>query len=122
MNSLLVARGYGILRGLIGIVFVAMLIAVPEQMMPGSSAEPARSLALVFASRQILLAVAFLTLAVRDRRIGLSWVFLGDAALQAFDTAMAVAKGDGAIAILPLAFGVLDVWAARILQRRAEPT
>ena len=120
MNTILIVRGYAVLRGLLGLVFIVLLIATPEQMMPGSSAEPARSLALVFGSRQLLLAVAFFALAVRGRRIGLSWVFLGDAALQVFDTALAVAQHKGAIALMPLAFGALDVWAALVLRRPVE--
>jgi hypothetical protein len=114
------ARAYAILRGAIGLVFCMFLVFAPERMMPGSSAEPARSLALVFASRQVLFALVLLALAVRRRREGLAWVLLADAALQAFDTALAVAQNKGAIAIMPLAFGVIDVWAAVVLRRLAR--
>ena len=115
-----IARAYAILRGSLGLVFCALLVFDPERMMPGSSAEPARSLALVFASRQVLFAVVLIALAVRRRREGLAWVLWADAALQAFDTAMAVAQQKGAIAILPFAFGVIDVWAAWVLRKAAR--
>jgi hypothetical protein len=103
--------------------FCAFLILAPERMTPGSSAEPARSYALVFASRSILLGIVMIALAVKARREALAWVFLADAALQAFDTALSVAQGNGAVSIMPFALGVLDVWAAVVLRKtaRAEP-
>jgi hypothetical protein len=106
------------------LVFCAFLIFTPEQMMPGSSAEPARSLALVFASRTILLGLIMVALALRKQREALAWVLVADALLQVFDTAMALAQHKGAIAIMPFALGVIDLWAARVLFRtmRMTPT
>jgi len=120
MRSDLIARAYAILRGVMVMVFCAFLIFTPEQMMPGSSAEPARSLALVFASRTILLGLVMIVLALRRQREALAWVFLADAVLQAFDTAMALAQHKGAVTLMPLVLGIIDVWAARILQRSKE--
>jgi hypothetical protein len=112
-----VARGYAILRGVMVLVFCAFLIFAPERLTPGSSAEPARSYALVFASRSILLALVFIVLALRRRREALAWVFLADAALQLFDTALSAAQGNGAVTLMPFALGVLDVWAAQVLRK-----
>ena len=51
------SRAYAVLRGVMVIVFSMALVFAPEKMMPGSSSEPARSLALVFVSRTMLLGV-----------------------------------------------------------------
>jgi hypothetical protein len=115
-----IARGYAILRGAMVLVFCSFLIFAPEQMTPGSSAEPARSYALVFASRSILLGLVMVALSVRGKREALAWLFFADALLQAFDTALAVAQGRGALAIMPFALGVLDVWAGLVLRRLAR--
>jgi len=114
------ARAFGMLRGAMLIAFSAFLIAAPEQAMPGSSGEPARSLGLVFASRTILLGTALLALAIRRKREALAWVLFADAALQVFDTGMALAMDKGAVAILPAALGVLDVWAGITLRRARD--
>ena len=114
------ARAFALLRGAMVIVFSVALIIVPEKAMPGSSSEPARSLALIFASRSILLGVVFIALALRRAREGLAWVFLADAALQVFDTGMALATSKGALAILPFALGAIDVWAGVFLLRAAR--
>ena len=111
------ARGYAILRGIMVLAFCAFLIFDPERMTPGSSAEPARSYALVFASRSILLGLVMIALAVKRQREALAWVFIADALLQAFDTALSVAQGNGALSLMPFALGVLDVWAAMALRR-----
>jgi len=102
-------------------VFSALLIIAPEKAMPGSSTEPARSLGLVFASRTILLGVVLVVLALRRKREGLAWVLLADAALQLFDTVLALVTNKGALAILPMALGALDVWAGLFLLRSATP-
>ena len=111
---------FAILRGAMLIVFSALLVFVPEQAMPGSSAEPARSLALIFASRTILLGIMLVVLAIGRKREGLAWVLLADAALQVFDTGMALAKHEGALAIAPAVLGALDVWAGVFLLRAAR--
>ncbi|MHB8896409.1 MAG: hypothetical protein ACYC99_14685 [Candidatus Geothermincolia bacterium] len=49
------ARGFAVLRGAMLILFSMVLIIAPERAMPGSSSEPARALALMIASRTILL-------------------------------------------------------------------
>ena len=102
-------------------VFSALLIIAPEKAMPGSSTEPARSLGLVFASRTILLGVVLVVLALRRKREGLAWVLLADAALQLFDTVLALVTNKGALAILPMALGALAVWAGLFLLRSPTP-
>ena len=114
------ARTYAILRGSMLVMFSVFLVIAPERAMPGSSAEPARSLALVFASRTILLGIVLVVLALRRKREGLAWVLFADAALQVFDTGMAFATGKGALALLPLALGALDAWAGVSLRRAAR--
>lgn len=109
------ARGFALLRGVMLVGFSIFLLAAPEQAMPGSSTDPARSLALVFASRTILLGLALALLAVLGARRGLGWLLLADAALQVFDVGLAIATGQGAVAALPAALGLLDVWAGLTL-------
>jgi hypothetical protein len=46
---------------------------------------------------------------------------LADAALQLFDTAMALAMNKGALAILPAGLGAIAVWAGLFLLREATP-
>ena len=111
------ARGYALLRGAMIFLFSAVLMIAPEQAMAGSSTEPARSLGLVFASRSILLGLVLVVLGLRRAREGLAWVLLADAALQLFDTGMALATNKGALAILPAALGALDAWAGLFLLR-----
>lgn len=62
------ARAFAFLRGAMLVLFSALLIIAPEKAMPGSSMEPARSLALVFASRTILLGVVLAVLALQHKR------------------------------------------------------
>jgi hypothetical protein len=101
------------------LLFSAVLIMAPEKAMAGSSTEPARSLGMVFASRSILLGLVLVALTLRGARRGLAWVLLADAALQLFDTGMALATNKGALAILPAALGAVDVWAGLFLLRAA---
>ena len=115
-----IARGYAILRGIMVLAFCGFLIFAPESVTPGSSAEPARSFALVFASRSILLGLVMVVLAVKRNREALAWVFFADALLQAFDTALSVAQNSGAMSLMPFALGVLDVWAALVLRKSAR--
>jgi hypothetical protein len=102
------------------IAFSAVLVMAPERAMPGSSAEPARSLALVFTSRTILLGIVLVVLALKRKREGLAWVLFADAAFQVFDTGMAFATGKGALAVLPIVLGALDAWAGLSLRRAAR--
>jgi hypothetical protein len=111
------AYAVAILRGAMVIVFCVLLVVAPETAMPGSSAEPARSLALMFAGRTILLGIVLVGLAIGRKREGLGWVLLADAVLQVFDTGMALATAKGALALLPAALGALDVWAGLLLLR-----
>lgn len=114
------ARAFALFRAVVLVAFSVALIVAPERAMPGSSSEPARTLALMFASRTIALGVAFFALAIRRKREMLGWVFFGDAALQLFDTAMALATQRYAVAILPLAISALDGWAGRVSLRSAR--
>lgn len=118
------ARYFAVLRGAMLVVFSVYLIVAPERALPGSSSEPARSVALMFASRTILLGVALLILAIRRKPNGLAWVLLADAAFQVFDTGLALAMHKGGLAVLPAVLGALDVWAATLqlrAAREAEP-
>jgi hypothetical protein len=45
---------------------------------------------------------------------------MADAALQVFDTGMALATGKAPLSLLPLALGALDVWAGKALLRSAR--
>jgi hypothetical protein len=111
------ARAYAVLRAAVIILYSVLLIVAPEKMMAGSSSEPARTLALMFASRTILLGIAFAVLAIGRKREGLAWVLLADSALQLFDTGMAIVTHKQALAILPAALAVIDVWAGLVLRR-----
>jgi hypothetical protein len=102
------------------VVFSVFLVFAPEMAMPGSSIEPACSLALVFASRTILLGLALAALALMRKREPLSWLLLADAVLQLFDTGMALATHKGSLAALPAALCALDVWAGLVLLRAAR--
>lgn len=116
------AYSLAVLRGAVIILFSVAIFVVPEKVMPGSSVEPALTLAQTFASRSILLGIAFLALVIGRRRQGLAWVFLADAALQLFDTGMALATHKGALAALPAGIGIIDVWAGLYLLRSARVT
>jgi hypothetical protein len=89
---MLFARIFAVLRGLLGLVFAVCLVAMPEQMMPGSSADPARLLALFFASRLLLWSLGFIALAWL-KHPALAWLFFADAALQVFDIAIPLSRG-----------------------------
>jgi hypothetical protein len=117
------ARAFAVLRGFMLVLFCVFLVVAPEKSMAGSSAEPARSLALIFSSRTILLGIALVVLAITRRRTGLGWVLCADALLQLFDTGMALAMHKGVVATVPVALGALDVWAGLLLLRtsRARP-
>jgi hypothetical protein len=115
-----IARAYAVIRGAMLLLFSVFLVVAPEKAMAGSSTEPTRSLALVFASRTILFGVVLVALAIRRKREGLGWVLLADAALQVFDGGMALATSKGAMAALPIALGALDVWAGLHLLRAAR--
>jgi hypothetical protein len=113
------ARGFAILRSLIGLVFSVLLVAMPEPMMPGSSLEPARTLVLVFVSRIAAFSIALAVLAVRDQRRALAWLLRADVAMQVFDAALGVAGGDYISASLPIAIGVFGFLASQHLARTA---
>jgi len=92
----------------------------PEKALPGSSREPARQLGLIFASRTILIGVAFLVAGVRHRRVAIAWLFFADAALQVFDVGLSLAYGKGAVTLLPIAIGIVAVIAGRICLRATD--
>jgi hypothetical protein len=101
-------------RALLALVFSIAFIVTPEALMPGSSAEPARSLALLFVSRNIAFGIALLVLVVRRINGPLAWVLIVDIALQIYDAAYA----HDATAIVPVVIGVLEALAARQLLKR----
>lgn len=110
-------RIFAFLRGAMLLLFAAIFMAAPEKMMPGTSLDPARTLALTFGSRLVLLGAAFIVLAWVRRWEALAWLFFADALLQVFDTGMALATGKGAVAVLPAAIGALEVWVGMVLLR-----
>lgn len=112
-----IAYGLAFLRGAILIAFSLSLAFVPEDVMPGTSAEPARTLSLMFASRTILLGIAFITLAARRMSRPLAWVYFADASLMLFEIAMSVATNKLDLAIGGVVIGALEVWAGRTLYR-----
>jgi hypothetical protein len=105
-------------RALLALVFSIAFIVVPEQLMPGSSLEPARSLALLFVSRNLMFAVGLTVLSARRLDRPLGWLLLADVALQTFDAAYA----HDASSIVPVIIGVLEALAARqLLLRSGKP-
>ena len=114
------ARAFAIFRSAVLVLYSVMLFIEPEKVVAGSSNEPARTLALMFASRTILLGVAFAVLAIRGKREGLAGLLLADAALQFFDTGMALMTHKGVLAVVPAAIGGIDVWAGLFLMRTAR--
>ena len=112
---LTLARAYALLRGAMLLLFSAFLLFAPEKALPGSSTEPARSLALMFASRTILLGAALVIATIAGRRKGVGWLLFADPALQVFDTGLALAMHKYNVVVLPAALGALDVWAGRAL-------
>ena len=106
------------LRSLLAFVFSIAFIVMPEQLMPGSSVEPARSLALVFVSRNLMFATGLAVLAARRIDQPLAWLLIADVGLQVFDAAMA----HDASSFVPVVIGVLEAFAARqLLSRSFKP-
>lgn len=114
-----IAYGLAFLRGAILIAFSVSLAAMPEDVMPGTSVEPARTLGLMFASRTILLGIAFITLAARRMARPLAWVFFADAALMLFEIVLSVATDKLDLAIGGVVIGALEIWAGTTLRRAA---
>ena len=77
--------------------------------------ESERSLALMIASRSILLGLAIVALGLANRRATLAWVLIADALLQLFDALVAIALGKRKLAILPAALCALDGFSGIIL-------
>src|SRR4051794_4491773 len=103
-------RAFAALRGVTLILFSAAFVLAPEKMMPGSSAEPARSIALIFVSRNVVYGGAYVVLALRGLKRALGWLFLADFVFQIFDTGLAIASHKGAVAGMPAVIGGLALW------------
>lgn len=112
-----IAYGLAFLRGAVLVAFALGLALAPEDMMPGTCVEPARTLGLMFASRTLLLGAAFIVLAARRVAVPLAWVFFADASLMAFEVVMAIATDKLDLAIGGVVIGALEVWAGRTLLR-----
>jgi hypothetical protein len=104
---MLFARIFAVLRGLLGLVFSVLLVLMPEQMLPGSSADPARMLALFFVSRLLLWSLAFIVLAAL-KHPALAAVLFADATLQVFDIALPLSRGQTQV-FVPLLLLVLEL-------------
>lgn len=115
-----IAYGLALLRGGVLVVFALALAFAPDDVMPGTAAEPARTLGLMFASRTILLGAAFIALALRRRAQPLAWVFVADATLMLFETVLAIATNQLELAIGGIVIGGLEVWAGRALHRASS--
>lgn len=111
---------YALLRAAMLVLFSLALVLAPERALAGSSHEPMRTLALMFASRTIVLGIALAVLALGRKREALGWVLLADGALQVFDTGMALATDKGALALAPAVLAALDAWAGVALLRRGR--
>jgi hypothetical protein len=101
-----IALGYAILRGL-----MLTALAVPwllQKVRRADATESERSLALMAASRTILLGLGIVTLWLTNRQEALAWVLLGDGLLQLFDALLALAKRKGTVAVLPAVLCLLD--------------
>ncbi len=105
------AHAVALTRALLAAVFSVAFIVVPEDLLPGSAAEPARSLALLFVSRNLVFAVALVVLTVRKAHTALGWLLVADVALQVYDAAYA----HDATALGPVIIGVLEALAAKQL-------
>lgn len=112
-----IAFGIAVVRGLISVVFSLALVLAPEQLMPGSSAEPARTLAVFFASRLFAIGAAFIALAVLKQTRALAGLFFADVALQGFDLLWPLAHGQTNGFVAPLVIGATGIWAGLRLRR-----
>jgi hypothetical protein len=108
---------FAVLRGAMLILYSIGLSIAPEKLVPGSSGEPVRSLALMFVSRTALLGASLVVLAIRGQRKALGWVIIADAVLQVFDTGMALAMAKGPLALAPAAIGAIEALAGMTLLR-----
>jgi hypothetical protein len=115
--AVLLAVGFGVLRGLMLVAYAFALIFKPEKVKPGSTTEPARSFALMAASRTMVLGVALLALALTGRHEGLALTLVADAALQVFDAGLAIKMKRGATAAAPAVIGVVEALLAVVLLR-----
>ena len=101
-----IALGFAILRG-----FQLAALTVPwllQKVRRADATESERSLALMIASRSILLGLAMLALGFTNRRETLGWVLTGDGLLQLFDALHALALRKRTAAALPAVLCVLD--------------
>ena len=106
-------------RALLALVFSVAFIAIPAQLMPGSELEPARSLALLFVSRNLVFAAALAIVAARREARALGWLLVADVALQVFDAAHA----HDATSVMPVIIGLLEAAAAKqALSRSFKPS
>lgn len=106
-------------RALLAVGFSLGLVLAPETVLPGSSVEPARLLALSLAPRTLAFGLALGWLTSSRRWSALAWLLAWDLALQVADAAVSLRHGWGASALVPVALGVLEGLAARHFSRRA---
>jgi hypothetical protein len=108
-----IALGFAVLRGLM--LTAGMVPWLLRKLRRADATELERSLLLMVASRTILLGLAMVALRLTQRREALAWTLLGDGALQIFDALHAVTLGKRALAVMPAALCLLDVWAGLTL-------
>ena len=105
-----IALGFAILRGVqLAALTVPWLL---HKVRRADATESERSLAVMAASRSILLGLAILALGFAGRRDALGWVLIGDGALQLFDALHALAVSKRKLAVFPAALFILDGLAA----------
>jgi SAM-dependent methyltransferase len=75
------------------------------------------SFGVMFASRTLLIGVAFIALALRRKAQPLAWLFFADAALMLFEVALALATDKLELVVGGLVIGALEAWAGRTLTR-----
>lgn len=108
-----IAFGFALVRG-----FQLAILTVPwlvQKVRRAEATENERSLTWMAGSRSVLLGLAIAALALAGKWETLGGLLLGDALLQLFDAAHAVALRKAKLAILPAVLGVLDVVAGIVI-------
>lgn len=112
-----------VVRVLLATGFSMSLWLAPESVLPGSSLEPARTLALSLLSRTLAFGLALAWVTVTRRSRALAWLLAWDIGLQVFDASVALRHGWDANALVPVVLGVLEAFAAAyFFSQRDEAT
>ena len=104
-----IALGFAVLRGVM--LTVATVPWLLGKIRDANVTEAERSLALMVASRSILLGLAMVALWLTQRPQALAWTLLADSALQLFDAIHALIQRKRTLSIMPAVLCLLDAWA-----------